>query len=188
MAVLENMAAAMQTTAEMLGQQAGNRNGGGGNGLNGGNGGPMTLAGMTTLMRRIIGSKVWKELCKLSTCQRVSTWSLPLIGWKEKLSSGGKNLAVCYSKVMLLLLGMLFRTEFYKKYFWNLVRAAKELELMQLKEGSMTMAEYTNKFEELCRFSKVCQGASEGYEEWKCIKYEGDLRSDIMSAMVPMEI
>ncbi|KAL4287377.1 hypothetical protein AHAS_Ahas19G0180100 [Arachis hypogaea] len=31
-----------------------------------------------------------------------------------------------------------FRVEFYKKYFLNLVRAAKELELLQLNQGSMT--------------------------------------------------
>ncbi|XP_020961149.1 uncharacterized protein LOC107646733 [Arachis ipaensis] len=52
----------------------------------------------------------------------------------------------------------------------------------------MTVVEYMNKFEELCRFSEVCQGASEGYEDWKCIKYEGGLQNDIMSTVVPMEI
>ncbi|XP_020978195.1 uncharacterized protein LOC107636864 [Arachis ipaensis] len=34
-----------------------------------------------------------------------------------------------------------FRTEFYKKYFPNSARNAKELELMQLKQGQMTVAE-----------------------------------------------
>ncbi|MED6178211.1 hypothetical protein PIB30_105450 [Stylosanthes scabra] len=36
-----------------------------------------------------------------------------------------------------------FRTEFYKKYFSPSARAAKELELLQLKQGNMTVAEYT---------------------------------------------
>ncbi|XP_016173244.1 uncharacterized protein LOC107615720 [Arachis ipaensis] len=81
-----------------------------------------------------------------------------------------------------------FRVEFYKKYFPNSVRAAKKLELLQLKQGSMMMAEYASKFEELCRFSMVCQGAPESYEEWKCIKYEGGLRTEILTVVGPMEV
>ncbi|KAL4294005.1 hypothetical protein AHAS_Ahas18G0184800 [Arachis hypogaea] len=81
-----------------------------------------------------------------------------------------------------------FRTEFYKKYFPDSVKMAKKLELLQLKQGQMTVAEYTNMFEELCRFSRICQGASGNFEEWKCIKYEGGLQSDILSSMGPMEI
>ncbi|XP_057756130.1 uncharacterized protein LOC130975338 [Arachis stenosperma] len=52
----------------------------------------------------------------------------------------------------------------------------------------MTVAEYTSKFKELCRFSRICQGAPEDFAEWKCIKYEGGLRSDILSFVAPMEI
>ncbi|KAL4329044.1 hypothetical protein AHAS_Ahas13G0260700 [Arachis hypogaea] len=48
-----------------------------------------------------------------------------------------------------------FQTAFYKKYFPESAREAKEMELMQLKQGSMSVAEYTNKFEELCRFSWI---------------------------------
>ncbi|XP_020970762.1 uncharacterized protein LOC110268588 [Arachis ipaensis] len=65
---------------------------------------------------------------------------------------------------------------------------AKEIELMQLKQGSMSVADYSNKFEELCRFSRVCQGAPETYESWKCIKYQRGLRDSIMTAVAPMEI
>ncbi|XP_016206745.1 uncharacterized protein LOC107647140 [Arachis ipaensis] len=81
-----------------------------------------------------------------------------------------------------------FKEEFYKKYFPNSVRQAKELELLQLKQGSMTVAAYTSKFEELCRFSRVCQGAPEGYKEWKCMKYQDSLRDDIMRAVAPLEV
>nr|XP_025661295.1 uncharacterized protein LOC112756906 [Arachis hypogaea] len=52
----------------------------------------------------------------------------------------------------------------------------------------MTITEYTSKFEELCRFSRICQEAPEDFAEWKCIKYEGGLRSDIQSFVAPMEI
>ncbi|KAL4343919.1 hypothetical protein AHAS_Ahas11G0126500 [Arachis hypogaea] len=53
---------------------------------------------------------------------------------------------------------------FYKKYFHKPIREARELEFLRLKQGSMTVAEYTSKFEELCRFSKISQGAPESYE------------------------
>ncbi|KAL4287117.1 hypothetical protein AHAS_Ahas19G0154100 [Arachis hypogaea] len=52
----------------------------------------------------------------------------------------------------------------------------------------MSVVAYTSKFEELCRFSRVCQGAPEGYEEWKCMKYQNGLRDDIMQAMAPLEV
>ncbi|XP_057756434.1 uncharacterized protein LOC130975703 [Arachis stenosperma] len=51
-----------------------------------------------------------------------------------------------------------FKEEFYKKYFPRTVRDAKEMELMQLTQGNMSVEEYTRKFEDLCRFSKICQG------------------------------
>ncbi|XP_057756171.1 uncharacterized protein LOC130975383 [Arachis stenosperma] len=58
----------------------------------------------------------------------------------------------------------LFEGAFYKKYFLESLREAKELELLQLKQGSMTIAEYTSKFEELCRFSRISQATSGSYE------------------------
>ncbi|XP_015938988.1 uncharacterized protein LOC107464582 [Arachis duranensis] len=77
---------------------------------------------------------------------------------------------------------------FYKKYFSESAREAKEMELMQLKQGSLSVVDYTSKFEELCRFSRVCQGAPETYESWKCIKYQRGLKDNIMTAVAPMEI
>ncbi|KAL4276175.1 hypothetical protein AHAS_Ahas20G0180900 [Arachis hypogaea] len=62
------------------------------------------------------------------------------------------------------------------------------MELMQLKQGSLSVADYTNKFEELCRFSRVCQGAPETYESWKCIKYQRGLKDTITTAVAPLEI
>ncbi|KAL4329119.1 hypothetical protein AHAS_Ahas13G0268200 [Arachis hypogaea] len=62
------------------------------------------------------------------------------------------------------------------------------MELMQLKQRFLSVADYTNKFEELCRFSRVCQGAPKTYESWKCIKYQRGLKDSIMTAVAPMEI
>ncbi|XP_016173144.1 uncharacterized protein LOC107615607 [Arachis ipaensis] len=79
----------------------------------------------------------------------------------------------------------LFEEAFYKMYFHESLREARELELLQLKQGSMTIAEYTNKFEELCRFSRISQGTPEG---WKCVKYEVGMREDIRRVVAPLEI
>ncbi|KAL4381065.1 hypothetical protein AHAS_Ahas04G0096200 [Arachis hypogaea] len=81
-----------------------------------------------------------------------------------------------------------FQMAFYKKYFPESARKVKEMELMQLKQGSMSVADYTSKFEELCRFSRVCQGALEAYKSWKCIKYQRGLKDSIMTIVAPMEI
>ncbi|XP_057760304.1 uncharacterized protein LOC130980662 [Arachis stenosperma] len=81
-----------------------------------------------------------------------------------------------------------FQTAFYKKYFPESAREEKEMKLMQLKEGSLSVADYTSRFEELYRFSRVCQGASETYESWKCIKYQRSLKDNIMSVVAPLEI
>ncbi|KAL4365507.1 hypothetical protein AHAS_Ahas07G0113000 [Arachis hypogaea] len=77
---------------------------------------------------------------------------------------------------------------FYKKYLHESIKEARKLEFLQLKQGSMTIAEYTSKFEELCKFSRISQGAPESYEGWKCIKYQVGLREDIMCVVAPLEI
>ncbi|XP_016178179.1 uncharacterized protein LOC107620551 [Arachis ipaensis] len=81
-----------------------------------------------------------------------------------------------------------FQTAFYKKYFLESARKANEMELMQLNQGFLSVADYTSRFEELCRFSRVCQGAPETYESWKCIKYQRGLKDNIMTAVAPLEI
>ncbi|XP_016164684.1 uncharacterized protein LOC107607224 [Arachis ipaensis] len=81
-----------------------------------------------------------------------------------------------------------FQTTFYMKYFLKSAREAKDIELMQLKQGSLSMADYTSKFEELCRFYRVCQGVPKTYESWKCIKYQRGLKDNIMTAVAPIEI
>ncbi|XP_016168698.1 uncharacterized protein LOC107611262 [Arachis ipaensis] len=59
---------------------------------------------------------------------------------------------------------------------------------MQLKQGSLSVADYTSRFEELCRFSRVCQGTPETYKSSKCVKYQRGLKDDIKTAVAPMEI
>ncbi|MED6201812.1 hypothetical protein PIB30_098865, partial [Stylosanthes scabra] len=52
----------------------------------------------------------------------------------------------------------------------------------------MTVDEYARKFENLCRFSRVCQGAPEQFVEWKCARFEDGLREEILNTVGPMEI
>ncbi|XP_016182561.1 uncharacterized protein LOC107624618 [Arachis ipaensis] len=82
----------------------------------------------------------------------------------------------------------IFQTAFYRKYFPKSARKAKEIKLMQLKQGSLSVAYYTGKFEGLCRFSRVCQDVPKTYESWKCIKYQRGLKDSIMTAVASMEI
>ncbi|XP_016178149.1 uncharacterized protein LOC107620515 [Arachis ipaensis] len=62
------------------------------------------------------------------------------------------------------------------------VKEAREFELMQLKQGSLSVADYISQFEELCRFSRVCQGAPETYESWKCIKVVEECAKKVASS------
>ncbi|MED6179295.1 hypothetical protein PIB30_115768, partial [Stylosanthes scabra] len=51
------------------------------------------------------------------------------------------------------------------------------MKLLSFKQDNLSVSDYTRKFEELCRFSSVCQMAPN--EEWKCMKYEEGLREEI---------
>ena len=57
---------------------------------------------------------------------------------------------------------------------------------MQLQQRGQSMLEYIAKFEELCKFSTIYQQNPD--EVWKCFKFEGGLREDILVAVGPMEI
>ena len=59
---------------------------------------------------------------------------------------------------------------FYEKYFPTYVRNAKELEFPSLRQGTIDVAEYTAKFEELYKFSTIYQRNLD--ERWKYVKFE----------------
>ncbi|XP_016192453.1 uncharacterized protein LOC107633327 [Arachis ipaensis] len=79
------------------------------------------------------------------------------------------------------------RGSLLQEVLFESIKEARELEFLQLKQGSMTIAEYTSKFEELCKFLRISKGAPESYEGWKCVKYEVGLREDIRRAVAPLE-
>ncbi|XP_015939833.1 uncharacterized protein LOC107465368 [Arachis duranensis] len=79
-----------------------------------------------------------------------------------------------------------FKEAFYKKYFPLSIRESKEMEFLQLKQDRMSIAEYTEKFERLCKFSAMYKANPD--EKWKCMKYQGGLRAEILTAIAPLEI
>ncbi|XP_057745098.1 uncharacterized protein LOC130962959 [Arachis stenosperma] len=123
---------------------------------------PRTLAVFGRLTRQF--SMVRQTILKQTTVGEAQQW------WQEKcLLLDQQNVNITWA---------LFEEVFYRKYFYESLGKARELELLQLKQGSMTIAEYTSKFEEFFRFSRISQGTPESYEEWKCIRYEVGLRED----------
>ncbi|XP_015947353.1 uncharacterized protein LOC107472341 [Arachis duranensis] len=81
-----------------------------------------------------------------------------------------------------------FKTKFYGKYFLHAIRIAKELELMQLKQENMFVADYTREFNNLCHLSRVCQGNLADYKAWKCVQYEKGLRIGIFNCVSPQRL
>ena len=80
----------------------------------------------------------------------------------------------------------MFKDAFYYKYFPAFVRNAKEVEFMRLQQGNMSVLEYIAKFEELFMFSTIYQRNLD--KNWKCIKFEGGWREDILASVGPLEI
>ncbi|XP_015944704.1 uncharacterized protein LOC107469839 [Arachis duranensis] len=79
-----------------------------------------------------------------------------------------------------------FKEAFYKKYFPLSVRESKEMEFLQLRQDRMNIAEYTEKFERLCKFSAMYKANPD--EKWKCMKYQGGLRAEVLTAIASLEI
>jgi len=77
-----------------------------------------------------------------------------------------------------------FKTEFLRKYFPEDLRTRKEVEFLNLKQGSLSVAEYAAKFEELSRFCPYAEGAMVS----KCVKFESGLRLEIYQYMCVQEI
>ncbi|XP_052113904.1 uncharacterized protein LOC107475738 [Arachis duranensis] len=205
LAVMTNLVNTMQasaaTTNLAMERMNGNDNGSGGNSVEGG---PKTLAtflevnppvfrGSTNPMEAddcFITIERALQVQHVPEGQLVELAAYQLAGEAQQWWQG-TYLLLQQGKGNNVITWEVFREEFYNEYFPNSVRQAKELELLQLRQGSMTVAAYTSKFEELCRFSRVCQGPlgdPKGYEEWKCMKYQDGLRNDIMRVVAPLEV
>ncbi|MCH83885.1 cellular nucleic acid-binding protein, partial [Trifolium medium] len=80
----------------------------------------------------------------------------------------------------------MFKREFLAKYFPMDFKNKKVIEFMELKQGSMTVAEYAAKFESLCKFSPHYNTVEA--ENDKCVKFESGLRPGIKHSIGFAEI
>ena len=67
--------------------------------------------------------------------------------------------------------------EFLVKYYPKSVKGKKEIEFLELKQGSMSVVEYTARFVELVQFHAHYVATTVEFS--KCIKYENGLRPEI---------
>ncbi|XP_025982928.1 uncharacterized protein LOC114374159 [Glycine soja] len=70
-----------------------------------------------------------------------------------------------------------FRHTFLEKYFPEDVKNRKEMEFLESKEGSMSVAEYAARFENLVRYFPHYQG--EARERSKCVKFINGLQLEV---------
>lgn len=71
----------------------------------------------------------------------------------------------------------MFRNEFLEKYFPEDVHGKKEIELLELKQGNMTVADYAGKFEALVKFFPHYN--RDDVDTSKCLRFENGLRLEI---------
>jgi len=76
-----------------------------------------------------------------------------------------------------------FKGRFLSEYFHDSVRYAKEVEFLQLTQEGKFVTEYAEKFKHLSRFYTLPLD-----EEWRCRKFENDLRGDIRLMVAPLSI
>ena len=88
----------------------------------------------------------------------------------QKLEAAGENIT-----------WVVFNREFLRKYFPDHVRGKKEIEFLELKQGSLTVREYSSKFVEIAKF--YLHYNEETIEFSKCIKFENGLRPEIKRAV-----
>jgi len=79
-----------------------------------------------------------------------------------------------------------FKNEFLKKYFLEDLRNRKEVEFLNLKQGSMSVAEYAAKYEKLLRFCPYIN--AEDAMVSKCVKFANGLRPKSISTSVSMRL
>ena len=71
----------------------------------------------------------------------------------------------------------MFSQEFLRKYFPEDVRGKKEIEFLELKQGGMSVTNYTARFVELVQYYPHYSEATAEFS--KCVKFENGLRPEI---------
>jgi len=76
-----------------------------------------------------------------------------------------------------------FRRKFLSEYFPDSVKYAKEVEFLQLTQGSKSVTEYAEKFKHLSRFYTMPLD-----KKWRCRKFENGLCGDLRLMVAPLFI
>src|ERR1051325_10017712 len=80
----------------------------------------------------------------------------------------------------------LFRDAFLENYFPEDVRGKKEVEFLELKQGSGTVAKYAAKFQELIKYCPHYNTTNT--ERSKCLKFVNGLRPDVKKVISYQQI
>ena len=76
-----------------------------------------------------------------------------------------------------------FKRKFLSEYFSDSLRYTKEVEFLQLTQGSKPVVEYAERFKDLGHFYTMPFD-----EEWHCRKFENGLKGDICLMVAPLSI
>ena len=79
-----------------------------------------------------------------------------------------------------------FKHKFLDKYFPSSARSEKEAQFLKLYQGSMTIAEYADKFDSLAKHFRYFRDNVD--ENYKCERFEQGLRYEIKEFVEPLEI
>ncbi|CAJ2636548.1 unnamed protein product [Trifolium pratense] len=110
-------------------------------------------------------------------CTEESKLTLGTYVLREEANKWWKNAKLRMGVGGVVITWEMFKGEFLRKYFPADIRNKKVVEFMELKQGNMSVAEYSVKFEELCAFSPHYNTMKA--ENDKCVKFESGLRPDI---------
>ncbi|CAJ2633448.1 unnamed protein product [Trifolium pratense] len=86
-------------------------------------------------------------------CTEESKLTLGTYVLREEANKWWKNAKLKMGVGGVVITWEMFKGEFLRKYFSADIRNKKVVEFMELKQGNMSVAEYSVKFEELCAFS-----------------------------------
>ncbi|CAJ2646034.1 unnamed protein product [Trifolium pratense] len=103
-------------------------------------------------------------------CTEESKLTLGTYVLREEANKWWKNAKLRMGAGGVVITWEMFKGEFLRKYFPADIRNKKVVEFMELKQGNMSVAEYSVKFEELCAFSPHYNTVEA--ENDKCVKFE----------------
>ncbi|GAU22844.1 hypothetical protein TSUD_282110 [Trifolium subterraneum] len=119
------------------------------------------------------GNAAFREFCRMNPPEFVGEYILSVAReWIQRMSG-----ILDYVRDKMEVTWANFRCLFINHYIPESYRLTMERELIELKQGNKSVAEYTARFNELVRY--VADGDDAPTEAWKIKKYRFGLRADI---------